>query len=227
MPQHRIDLEWPTAPDVGEPAPPRTRRAWGKVPHEDRYRAQRGDLLRAAARLAARKGYARTRVSDLVAEAGLSKSTFYEHFASKEECFVELYRRMSAGLLQAGIDAAREAEGHPPFEAILAVIRALVGYVEQDPRLAEVVRGELGASEPAIREQRAENIRQITCLMETLGRRLGSPIDPLELSATATVYVHGVISIFPQLERQAPDLDRLLQTLARMACRSFALPSDA
>lgn len=38
-------------------------------------------------------------------EAGVSKRTFYEHFANKEECFLALYRGNSARILQALSDA--------------------------------------------------------------------------------------------------------------------------
>lgn len=223
-PDITVDTNWPMPQQVGEPRPPRRRRAWGKVSHEDRYRKQRRDLLRAAARLATRNGYAGTRVADIVAEAGLSKSTFYEHFSSKEECFVELYRHISTGLVQAGVDAAATAVDRAPYPAILAVIQALVGYVEQDPRLAQVLRSEMGSSDPAFRTQRSENVRQITCLFETLGRRLGSRIPDDELATTATVFVLGVIDIFPHLEENPDQLDRQLEILARIACRSLGLP---
>src|SRR5436309_12108753 len=100
------EIAWPLPPEVEEPQPPHTRRSWGKVSHSERYGRQRRDLLRAAGRLAARDGYERARVGDIVAEAGLSKSTFYEHFSSKEDCFVELHRRTSAQMLRNAVGTA-------------------------------------------------------------------------------------------------------------------------
>lgn len=221
MPNRPASTGWPDLPDVGEPAPPRQRRAWGKLPHAERYRRQRRDLLRGAARLASRKGYAGTRVADIVAEAGLSKSTFYEHFSSKEDCFVELHRRTSAAMLRSGIQAAEAADGAPPFEALLAVIRAMVGYVEQDPRLAVAFRTELGAAHPQIREQREENVRQITELVTALARRLRTPLDQKELDTAARIVVHGVISILPELEREPATLDEELDVVARVGTRAL------
>src|SRR5919106_4833930 len=98
--------DWPLLPALEEPQPPRERRSWGKVSHSERYRKQRTDLLRAAVRLAGRTGYEGTRVADIVAEAGLSKSTFYEHFGSKEDCFAELHRRTSAQMLRGAVETA-------------------------------------------------------------------------------------------------------------------------
>ena len=38
------------------------------------------------------RGYRDTTVADIVRHARTSKRTFYEQFASKEECFIELLR---------------------------------------------------------------------------------------------------------------------------------------
>lgn len=219
-PTERI-ADWPSLPDVEDPAPPTKRRAWGKVSHVERYRAQRGDLLRAAARLGSRQGYEGTRVADIVAEAGLSKSTFYEHFSSKEECFVELHRRTSARMLHAGIQAAEAAEDASPYERILAVCKALVGYVERDPRLAAAMRTELSAAQPAIRGQRAENQRRIIELFAVLAKRCGTPLDDDEVEITARILVLGVIELLPDLERDPDWLDETLRAVARVACRAW------
>jgi AcrR family transcriptional regulator len=53
----------------------------------DLIASQRGRLLDAATRTVARKGYPAATVTDIVREAGVSRSTFYEHFDGKEHCF--------------------------------------------------------------------------------------------------------------------------------------------
>jgi AcrR family transcriptional regulator len=50
-------------------------------------RHQRGRLEGAMVEAVSRHGYAETTVGELVALAGVSKSTFYQHFASKDACF--------------------------------------------------------------------------------------------------------------------------------------------
>src|SRR5258706_4123704 len=118
MPETRTD--WPLPPELEEPQPPQARRSWGKVSHSDRYRRQRRDLLRAAGRLASRDGYERARVADIVAEAGLSKSTFYEHFSSKEDCFVELNRRTSSQMLRGAVETAEATICEGPYSCVRA-----------------------------------------------------------------------------------------------------------
>ena len=216
--------DWPVPPEATEPQPPRERRSWGKVSHSDRYRGQRRDLLRAAGRLAAREGYEGTRVADIVAEAGLSKSTFYEHFSSKEECFVELHRRTSAQMLQAASDAAEQSFERGAYECVFSVIRAFVGYAGRNPRLAEVFQSAFGGAQPVVQAQREENFRRVVHFFVTLGRRLGSPLDEGELELSATILVRGVTDILGTL-RSAPDeLDERLGQIARLGCRAFELP---
>jgi AcrR family transcriptional regulator len=68
-------------------------------------RNQRGRLQGAMVEAVARRGYAGMTLRELVALAGVSKSTFYDHFESKQECFLstfdatieEAHRRVVAG----------------------------------------------------------------------------------------------------------------------------------
>jgi AcrR family transcriptional regulator len=213
---------WPTPPEVVEPSPPRERRSWGKVSHSDRYRQQRTDLLRAAVRQAGRKGYDGTRVADIVAEAGLSKSTFYEHFASKEECFVELNRRTSAEMVRTAVDAAEAAIDRGPFTCLYEVIRAFVGYPERNPRLAEALRVGVGTSQPSD-VHRDEAFRRTIDFFVALARRLGSRYTDDELALTSTVLVRGVTDILADLRKDRLTLDNRLRAVARLGCRAFGL----
>ncbi|MGW4245556.1 TetR/AcrR family transcriptional regulator [Nocardia sp. NPDC004722] len=54
--------------------------------------SQRGRLLEAMVECVEAKGYSATTLSDIVARARVSRSTFYEHFSNKEHCFVEAVR---------------------------------------------------------------------------------------------------------------------------------------
>ncbi|HWL66405.1 MAG TPA: TetR/AcrR family transcriptional regulator [Actinomycetota bacterium] len=214
---------WPAVPQIEDATPAKQRRAWGKVAHEDRFRDQRRQLLRAAAKLASRKGYQATHVSDIVSEAGLSKTTFYEHFKSKEDCFVELHRRVSSAMLRAGISAAEDAIEKGPFETVLAVIRAMTGYVAQDPRLADVLRDEVSASHSAIVQERKENQKHTIELFITLAQRFGSALPKEELEISSIVLVQGVIAVLPQLRKRAAGFDENLRSIARLACRGMGL----
>src|ERR1700742_4650706 len=54
-----------------------------------RKRSQRERLLRAMVELASRGGYTAANVSAVAADAGVSKPTFYDYFADREDCFTQ------------------------------------------------------------------------------------------------------------------------------------------
>jgi AcrR family transcriptional regulator len=80
-------------------------------PLEVRQSVQRTRLLEAAAAVFARAGYADASAEAIAREAGMSKATFYEHFANKEECILVLFDEAAAETLQAMGDATSAAGG--------------------------------------------------------------------------------------------------------------------
>lgn len=73
------------------------------------------------------RGYRETTVADIVRHARTSKRTFYEQFASKEECLIELLRRNNETMI-AGIRAAAEPEADWQ-EQIRAAVTAYVDHI--------------------------------------------------------------------------------------------------
>ena len=69
---------------------------------------QRARMLDAMVHAVADKGYARVTVADVIERAGVSRKTFYEQFANKEDCFLAAYDAGVDGLL-AAIDGALDA----------------------------------------------------------------------------------------------------------------------
>ena len=61
--------------------------------------AYRPRLLEGMAHSVATRGYADTTVADIVREAGVSKRTFYECFATKADCLIALYEAASHNAL--------------------------------------------------------------------------------------------------------------------------------
>src|ERR1700712_4307239 len=90
-----------TPPDTAAPLP-RGRHA---APREVGWESQRGRMLAAVASVVASKGYGALTVADVIAEAGVSRKTFYEHFVNRDECFLAAY---DAGveLMLGAVDAA-------------------------------------------------------------------------------------------------------------------------
>src|SRR5919106_4179798 len=83
-------------------------------PLDVRLGVQRQRLFEAAAAVFARVGYAEASAEAISREAGMSKATFYEHFANKEECIISLFDtaiEVILGAMRAAGD--RELESPP------------------------------------------------------------------------------------------------------------------
>lgn len=90
-------------------------------------------LLQAMAHAAALKGIAAATISDVVREAGVSKRTFYEHFESKEACFLALYRAVGAGALKT-LQEAVSAE-RPWQQQLEQALQAYLSHMAANPEL--------------------------------------------------------------------------------------------
>ena len=63
--------------------------------------SQRHRMLEGVVEAVAEKGYQATAIVDIVRRAGVSRATFYEHFAGKAECFVDAYMAGATALFEA------------------------------------------------------------------------------------------------------------------------------
>jgi AcrR family transcriptional regulator len=95
--------------------------------------AFRGRLLDGLADSIGERGYRASTVADVVRNAKTSKRTFYDEFASKEECFIELLRSNNDNLIghiSAGVDPEST-----PDEQVHAAVRAYVEHIESRPAI--------------------------------------------------------------------------------------------
>jgi AcrR family transcriptional regulator len=79
------------------------------------------------------RGYRATTVADIVRHARTSKRTFYDHFAGKEQCFIDLLRADVEKLgdsIQGAVDP--DADWH---HQIRQAVEAYVGYIESRPAI--------------------------------------------------------------------------------------------
>ena len=86
----------------------RVRAARGRhaPPPEIRATLQRQRLLRAAAAEFAERGYIGATATSIATRAGMSKATFYAHFANKLDCMLALYDRANEVVGRAIVDGA-------------------------------------------------------------------------------------------------------------------------
>jgi AcrR family transcriptional regulator len=77
-----------------------------------RQKGRRRRLAIAALKLFAHRGYNAASVDEIVAEARMSKSAFYEFFTSKEHCFRELLAEEGGSLIRETLAAAATGRNH-------------------------------------------------------------------------------------------------------------------
>jgi AcrR family transcriptional regulator len=95
--------------------------------------AFRSRLLDGLAQSIADRGYRDTTVADVVRNAKTSKRTFYDQFASKEECFIELLRANNEDLIDK-IRTAVDPEASWDDQARSAV-EAYVDHIASHPAI--------------------------------------------------------------------------------------------
>src|SRR5262245_10146852 len=96
-----------------------------KLPSELVKAIQRERLVVAMLMAAAELGYRETNVQDVIDRAGVSRPTFYEHFANKEDCFLAAFDT-SAARLRTKVDEAAERGGEIWRDRLRNSLEALI-----------------------------------------------------------------------------------------------------
>ena len=105
-------------------------------------RNQRERLIAALILTLDEVGYQKTTVSMIGRRAAVSKSDFYKHFDSKDECFLAAYDDATGRLRAAVIDACAAAEGEEWAARVRAGVAALLGLLASEPALAVILLAE-------------------------------------------------------------------------------------
>jgi len=123
----------------------RYRRSNPGVPRRTLKRTQRERLLDATVELSAKRGFHALSITELCARAGVSPATFYEHFQSKEDCFLAAYRACAEAIFV----PMREAATHGDWSAAAGqALDVLLNGLQEDPDAGRLLFVEaLGAGE--------------------------------------------------------------------------------
>lgn len=109
------------------------------LPAEFVARNQRERLIAGLIQALHEVGYQNTTVSIIGQRAAVSKSDFYKHFESKDDCFVAAYDAAVEQIRQHVLAACEKAEGGGWVERVAAALSALLEQLDAEPALASVV----------------------------------------------------------------------------------------
>jgi AcrR family transcriptional regulator len=181
--------------------------------------SQRTRLLEGIGRAVAERGYAGATIEDVVRRAGVSKKTFYDHFADKQDCFLAAYEAASEELLRRVGEAQASEDDWP--ERTRAGIRAYLRWLAADPALARVYLVEVAAAGPVALERREALRDRYADLMLTRGapRELPAEIRHAVVAAVDDVVVRHIRA------RGAEQLPKLEPVLLYLQTALLAAPA--
>jgi AcrR family transcriptional regulator len=183
------------------------------LPREFVAHNQRERLIAGLAEAIAENGYAGTTIAHITRHAAVSRRTFYEHFASKDECFVAAYDTVMAELRERVGQAFEQEDDWP--HAVKAGIAAMLRFLAAEPNLARLCMVEALVAGPVVVERYDSAIQSFVPYFQS-GREGRSPEVLARLSPTTEeALVGGMMSLISrriiagktdQLESLLPDL---------------------
>jgi AcrR family transcriptional regulator len=155
-----------------------------------RIEKRRSRIAEAALALFAERGYSVTSVDDIVALAKVSKSAFYEFFASKEDCFREVLTQEGGGLIHNVL--ARAATGHDHHERLRLGITTFVRSCFERSAVARLLIVEsVGLSQGVEAVRRELQARFADAVAEEV--RHAKPHDPFYAHQDPQVFGRAVV----------------------------------
>jgi AcrR family transcriptional regulator len=197
------------------------------LPREFVVHNQRERLIAGLAEAVAENGYASTTIAHITRHAAVSRRTFYEHFASKDECFVCAYDTVMEQLRE-HVDAAYQEQEEWP-QAVRAGIAAMLAFLAAEPNLARLSMVEALVAGPVVVERYDAAIRSLVPYLEA-GRKGRSPEVLARLSPTTEeALVGGMVSLISRriIAGKTAELEQLLPDLTEFALTPYLGTAEA
>ncbi len=170
---------------------------------------QRERLLAGVVKLANSEGYAGVNVSKIIAEAGVSRPTFYDYFADKDDCFEVALGEVHGRLLDA-IKASVLAG--PPRCALQASVGAIVGFAAREPAQALFLMSQAMAAGQQALDGRDAGIVEIEAVID--GATAEVPSGEMLVDLSPRILIGGLYRLLAsRLRRAEPALSRTLEDL--------------
>ncbi len=179
-------------------------------------------ILRALASVVAEKGYQAMTVNDVASRASISLSTFYSHFADKEEAMLAAVDSGSAQMLATTLPAFRRAPDWP--NAVRGGLGAMFAFCAAEPDFTKLGAVDVYAAGHRVLERRDQVIEGMEALLAP-GYEMSPGASPIAGEA-----VGGAIysMIYEQVRRGAiQNLQELAPLATYMALTPFIGTEEA
>jgi AcrR family transcriptional regulator len=153
-----------------------------------------------------RRGYAETNVREVIDLAGVSRKTFYELFATKDDCLLAVYDD-AAQCLRAVVQTAYD-RGVTPQERIDAAIDVVVEWADAEPELARVCMVEVPTSGVPGQKRLTATLSWLSSVMADVLGDLDVPevLPELLVGGVHQMVVHRLINAPAELPSLPTDL---------------------
>ena len=166
-------------------------------------------------------GYTASNVSAVIAEAAVSRPTFYDFFADRDDCFVATIAYASERLMEA---VAAALEDRPAAEALGATVEAVVAFASAEPAVARFLMSESMTGGPRALDARDDSLRRLAALVLEAQSGLGpeESVADVELG----VLLGGMFRVLAtRLRRGEPAISRVADDLLAWVA-SYARPAS-
>jgi AcrR family transcriptional regulator len=197
------------------------------LPREFVIHNQRERLIAGLAEAIAENGYSGTTIAHITRHAAVSRRTFYEHFSSKDECFVAAYDTVMEELVER-VSTAFDAEDDWPH-AVKAGISAMLEFLAAEPHLARLCMVEALVAGPVVVERYDAAIQSFVPYFQS-GRE-GRPPEVLSRLSPTTeeALVGGMVSLISRriIAGKAEQLEELLPDLVEFTLTPYLGSQEA
>jgi len=197
------------------------------LPREFVAHNQRERLIAGIAEAIAENGYSGTTIAHITRAAAVSRRTFYEHFPSKDDCFVAAYEAVMQELQQR-VSEAFDAEEEWP-QAIKAGIGAMLAFLASEPNLARLCMVEALVAGPVVVERYDAAIQSFVPYFRE-GREGRPPEVLARLSPTTEeALVGGMVSLISRriIAGKTAELEQLLPDLVEFTLTPYLGSAEA
>lgn len=155
--------------------------------------SQRERVLAAMRDLVADRGYQQVPVAEVIRRAGVSRKTFYELYASKEDCLVALYDVELDRLLSPTLQAFQGTESW--VDRLRTALGVLLGVLAADPAAARLCFVEVLAAGPRALERRNTAMAKLDPLFDRANVSTAVGVTrPRAVTAGAVGYLSEVLN---------------------------------
>jgi AcrR family transcriptional regulator len=186
---------------------------------------QRERILDAVMICVGERGYAAMRIEDVIAVAGVSRRTFYDHFGNKEEAFLAAYDLVVLQLT-AAVSAAFAA-GDGWSSRVARGLGVFLQLIANEPALAHVCIVEVLAAGPRALERRAASLQRFRGFISPGDEEVARP--PAAAALAAETVIGGVYEVIYSrvVEQRTHELPSLMPELLHAVLLPFVGPEVA